>query len=126
MLTDITPRKPVEIKEREIEFLRDAASGFGFPCDAEGKLLPELSPEAKANYAYCMAHPEEFPYAWNEMRVHARRYVEPASGLCSCGERVTLHGSYMGADQCPGCGRWYNVYGQELLPPEQWEDQEDY
>jgi hypothetical protein len=30
----------------------------------------------------------------------------------------------MGANECPHCGQWYNVFGQELLPPDQWE--EDY
>ena len=126
MLKDITPRTPVEIKDREVEFTRADGSGFAFPCDERGNPLSTLSPEALENYEYCLDHPEEFPEAFDEIRVQVRRYTEPASGTCICGTRVSLPGSYMGADECPGCGRWYNVYGQELLPPDQWESEEYY
>ena len=39
-------------------------------------------------------------------------------------ETVYLYDRYRAACQCPKCGRWYNLFGQELLPPEMWE--EDY
>jgi hypothetical protein len=28
----------------------------------------------------------------------------------------------MGACQCENCGQWYNIFGQELIDPEYWED----
>lgn len=54
---------------------------------------------------------------------------EPRYGKCEeCGARVDLDGyDYMGAVQCPKCGQWYNLNGEELLPPDQWgEVDEDY
>ena len=45
-------------------------------------------------------------------------------GRCKCGEKVVLMGLYMGACDCPSCGQWYNVSGQELKDPSEWE--EDY
>ena len=49
-------------------------------------------------------------------------YREPAHGICRCGEEVTLIDEYMGSCQCENCGQWYNLFGQELLPPNQWEE----
>lgn len=43
-----------------------------------------------------------------------------AIGECKCGAEVPLMDQYMGACECPGCGQWYNLSGQELLPPEEW------
>ena len=94
--------------------------GFCFPCDAAGKVLPFQYEEAKQNYEYCMAHPEEFE-TFAEVTRWVNRYTEPAHGTCSCGEEVELYDQYYGACQCPKCGQWYNLFGQSLVPPEQWE-----
>ena len=48
-------------------------------------------------------------------------YKEPAHGTCICGEEVSLWDQYYGACECPKCGRWYNLFGQELVAPEHWE-----
>ena len=125
MLKNITKRQRRKIEEHVIQFMYDNGCGFEFPCDEQGTLLPDLTPEARANYEHCMAHPELFPVAWNSFRRRVRSYMEPAVGTCVCGTRVELYGAYMGAEKCPGCGRWYNIYGQELLPPEQWESEEE-
>lgn len=50
-------------------------------------------------------------------------------GVCPCcGRRVYLGGNgfspYMGLVECE-CGQWYNVFGQALKPPEDW-DKEEY
>ena len=104
----------------ELAFYYDENSGFGFPCDAAGNLLPFQTDAARENYEYCMAHPEEFE-TFAEVRKNVRRYTESAHGTCSCGSEVVLYDQYCGACQCEKCGRWYNLFGQELLPPEQWE-----
>ena len=128
MLKNITQRVRKVNISYEISFIRkDGCSGCGFPCDKDGNLLP-MHPDAKRNYDYCMAHPEEYPVAWNEKLTIRQPYTEPAHGECICGRTVTLEDHYYGACCCD-CGRWYNIYGQELLPPDQWEtdpSEEDY
>lgn len=56
-----------------------------------------------------------------EEEVSHKRY-----GVCPyCGSRVYLGGPgytpYMGVVQC-NCGQWYNIFGQALKPPEDWEE----
>ena len=124
MLTNITPRQRHKIVEYEIQFMYDRNSGYGFPCDENGKLLP-MTDCAKANYDYCMTHRDEFT-EWNEITAIVRHITENATGTCICGEKVELWDQYMGACECPKCGRWYNLFGQELIKPEYWEDGEDW
>ena len=119
MLRNIIPSERKRIVEYEIEFLHPDTSGFAFPCDKDGKLLPDVTECARHNYEECMAHPEEWE-TWNHFHTIRRSYTEPAHGTCICGREVILYDQYYGACQCE-CGRWYNLFGQELLPPEQWE-----
>lgn len=100
--------------------------GFSFPCDEHGNVFPFEFEEAQRNYEWCMAHPEEFETEWNRLRRWKNTYREPAHGTCVCGEEVYLEDEYMGACECQNCGRWYNLFGQELLPPEQWESDYEY
>lgn len=97
-------------------------NGFCFPCDREGKLLEskDQNPVAYENHQSCMKHPELFA-RFNEIVRYAQERYEPGRGICTCGAEVELNDRYHGACQCPGCGRWYNLYGQRLLPPERWE-----
>lgn len=94
--------------------------GFCFPCDAAGNVLPFKNDDIRKNYEYCMAHPEEFE-TFAKVTKYVNRYTEPAHGTCSCGNEVELYDQYYGACQCWKCGRWYNLFGQSLFPPEQWE-----
>lgn len=48
------------------------------------------------------------------------------TGECECGETVTLYNQYLGACECPKCGRWYNIWGQELNPPHTWSSGDDW
>lgn len=119
MLKNIVERQRKTVREYSVEFLHDDTSGFSFPCDRDGNLLP-MHECAKANYEECMAHPENWE-TWNRITKYDRSYTEPAHGTCACVREVELVDQYYGACQCE-CGRWYNLFGQELLPPEQWED----
>ena len=101
-------------------FYSEDSGGFAFPCDAAGNVFSLENEEARKNLEYCLAHPEEFE-TYNEVRRWINRYTEPAHGTCICGTEVELYDQYYGACQCPSCGRWYNLFGQSLLPPEQWE-----
>ncbi len=120
MLTKIVPAEWKTITEYEICFDDGANNGFGFPCDKDGNLLHCVPDCAKENFAWCKEHPEKFT-RFNKIVRFDRKYREPAHGTCSCGRELTLYDEYCGACSCE-CGKWYNLFGQELLPPDQWED----
>ena len=123
MLRNLVERTPVEIVERTIEFTDAEGNGFSFDADERGN--PILANEcAKHNYEYAIAHPEEYEI-YDELVVRRRTYIEPAHGTCACGTEITLYDEYHGACECEKCGRWYNLFGQELLPPEYWENEEE-
>jgi hypothetical protein len=117
----IQERRRVTQRDYSLEFRRkdDPNAGFTFPCDKDGN--PMLDECNTKSYLYAtQEHPERYGKPFIEKRSWA--YWEPAVGRCRCGEHVTLQNEYMGACQCPKCGQWYNLFGQELLPPEQWEE----
>lgn len=76
---------------------------------------------AKANFEFCMNHPERFT-RFNKILRRVRSYQDNARGKCECGAEIELWNQYMGACQCQNCGLWYNLFGQELLPPSDWEE----
>lgn len=119
------------IKEREritdisyrlnFHYKKDLAIGWSFPCDENGKVLADLMTEtAIKNYNHCMLQIEEYlpPY----VETCKSHYTEPAIGECYCGEHIRLENEYLGACKCPKCGRWYNMFGQELIPPKYWDE----
>ena len=99
MLTNIIRGEYVTEVRYELAFDDGYGNGYGFPCDANGVVDGGLTSDALRN-------------------------LEEDQGTCRCGETVYLHDQYRAACQCQKCGRWYNLFGQELLPPEMWE--EDY
>ena len=106
-----------------LRFFVDSGGGLEFPCDADGNVfLDKMYDCAIENYKYCMEHPEKYPYAYNKIHEYRRWVKDISYGTCHCGERVYLVNEYMGACQCPKCGQWYNLFGQELVPPENWDD----
>lgn len=119
MLHDIHPRERKTITEYRLVFDDGARNGFGFPCNEDGDLLYDLNGYALKNYKECMDHPEKF-VRWNTVIPEHRTFTENAYGTCECGRKVILYDQYMGACECE-CGRWYNLFGQELMPPSNWE-----
>jgi hypothetical protein len=124
MLEIITPRHTEEIVDHRIEFTDEDGNGCSFECDENGKLFPFSNECAEKNYKQCMEHPELFAI-YNEHKTYRRTYTVPAVAKCHCGAHVSLYNQYMGACECEECGRWYNLFGQELIHPDGWED-EDY
>ena len=121
MLKNMTQRERKKVVRFSLEFTDGEGCGYCFPCNQRGEVNPdEMTECAKTNLDYCMSHPEEFK-VWNTVQREAYSYTEPARGTCTCGREVTLVDEYCGACACE-CGRCYNLFGQELLPPEQWED----
>ena len=119
MIKNYVPAEWKTHVEHELVFDDGHNNGYGFPCNESGSVL-DIPPEADANLAWCMEHPEKFVRA-GQVVTYRNRYREPAHGTCSCGNEVELYDQYYGACQCWKCGKWYNLFGQELLPPEQWE-----
>ena len=107
----------------DLNFDIDDCGGFCFPCDALGKVDEDLNPEARKNYEWAVAHPDKFCREAYVQR-HKNTYRNPDHGTCICGAEVDLVDQYKGACQCEKCGRWYNLFGQELIKPEYWEDDE--
>ena len=121
--------KIVEVEKKLYMLAFDDArvpgSGYSFPCDEDGKILWYECSSVKAtrkSLAYCKSHPERWTSESRDGRVVEvidwERY-----GICPCcGCKVYFYGSgYMGAYKC-ACGHWYNVFGQALKPPDDWEE----
>ena len=110
-----------EIREYSIEFTyTDDNGGFSFPCNRLGEVLPNIPQAARDNYIWCLDHPEKFS-DFKRFTESVRRFRR-RHGTCSCGNEVELWDQYYGACECDKCGRWYNLFGQELLAPEYWEE----
>ena len=124
MLKNYIPASYHTVIEYELVFDDGCNNGYGFPCDANGKLLQSEKENSVAheNMRRCLEHPEKF-VRFNKLIATERRAYDNAHGTCICGNEVELWDSYLGACQCEKCGRWYNLFGQELLPPENWEEE---
>lgn len=95
----------------------------GYVCDENGIFLKEEnSPEAYQNYLKDCNNSN----LYSHKKVWTQHYTENAIGKCECGEEVELRNEYLGACECPHCGRWHNLFGQELNPPETWSSGEDW
>lgn len=97
-------------------------AGYSFPCNESGETF-ELNECAKESLKFCQENSDKFDDPFVETRHYT--YIEPAVGKCKCGREITLDGGYMGAVQCE-CGQWYNLFGQELIAPEYWKENEDW
>ena len=120
MIQNYKPRERVTEIHYSVIFFYDENGGFSFDCTESGELLETVTPEARRNFEECLKHPERFKY-FNEIRKEKRVYTSPARGKCHCGREVILYNEYMGACGC-ACGQWFNLFGQEILSPEAWED----
>ena len=120
MLKNYVPSEIKEIIDYELVFDDGHNNGFAFPCDGAGNVVPLEYDAARANLKWCLENPDQFE-RYNEVVRHRRKIREPAHGTCKCGEEVYLFDEYYGTCQCTNCDRWYNLFGQEMLPPEKWE-----
>lgn len=115
-----------EVKEYCLVYDDVHGSGYSFPCDEGGRILwEEFSSKdaAEKSLAYCKAHLEMWTGKCGEIVAYVSHY---RYGICPhCGLRVYFWGagwsSSLGVSQCD-CGHWYNIFGQEMRPPEDWED----
>lgn len=85
--------------------------GFAFDCDKDGNLFGYHE-----NYSKCLSGEIKVRDTGIETRTYT--YTDPRIGECECGEHVYLEHF---TNTC-GCGRDYNMSGDELAPREQWGD----
>ena len=113
----LTPATTKEYTEFRYLFTDSHGNGFAFPCDEDGN-IKIINEDARRNLNEARQHAG----AYKTVGIHkySRLYREPAHGRCSCGKNVVLENQYYGACQCPNCGQWYNLFGESILPPEQW------
>ena len=128
MIEIIKERKVRVEKEYWINFdcKDDPSCGFIFPANSdESPALDRMPDEARYNYFQCEMNFDKYDRWFEERNVTV---VEPAIGRCACGAEVELESySREGALKCDNCGRWYNTFGQNLVDPIYWtEDDEDY
>lgn len=124
MIQNYVPSQFRTIVEYYLVFDDGYANGFWFPCDDGGNLYDGLNNDAIENHKWCLENPSNFK-RFNQIVVETRTVKDNAHGICNCGNRVDLYDMYYGACQCDGCGQWYSMSGQELLPPEDWQDNLD-
>lgn len=121
MLKEYIPSCIEEVVDYSLVYDDGIGNGFWFPCDKEGNLLPGVTDAARENQSFCFRHPERYT-RWNKVVERRRDERTSPVGICECGAKIDLYDSYLGACECPGCGKWYNLFGQELLPPENWQE----
>jgi hypothetical protein len=124
MIQNYTPAEYKTVTEYNLVFDDGYNNGYSFPCDENGNLFDDLQPAAIENYQWCLEHPDKF-VRFNKVIKYDYRVKEDAHGICYCGNLVYLYDEYYGACQCDQCGQWYNLSGQELLPPEEWQENFD-
>lgn len=92
-------------------------AGFGFPCDVSGEVLEPSNNCAKDNYRKCLTGEVDGHRVYDlGVKRYEHTYLEPAIGLCECGEEVELRNF---TNTCE-CGADYNTSGQRLAPREYW------
>lgn len=122
MLKNYVDKRYYTVTSYELVFDDGCYNGCGFPCDENGRVFDDIPDAAKENYKWCLDHPEKF-VRFNEVIKHERRTYDNAHGTCDCGNEVELYNQYLGACECEQCGKWYNLFGQELLPPTAWNEE---
>ena len=125
MINNYVPKRYYTVTRYELVFDDGAYNGCGFPCDENGQVFNDIPDAAKENYKYCLEHPEKF-VRFNKVVKHERKTYDNAHGTCHCGNEIELYNQYLGACECDRCGKWYNLFGQELVPPTEWEGDYEY
>lgn len=107
-----------------------AWAGYSFVVDEKGNFIKDPiydNAEADRNYRLCKAGKmldDGVAIVDEGIERKTRSYHTNAIGRCKCGKEIELYDAYMGACECPKCGQWYNMFGQELVSPEYWDEVE--
>jgi hypothetical protein len=114
----ISERKPgiQSWRAHEFRYKNTPSAGFSFDIDESGNFV---NPEHEKSFADALDNPD---MDYLGIETTTSHFIDPAVGQCGCGETVYLTDSWHGTTECPKCGRWYNAAGQELIPPQYWEE----
>ena len=113
-------RVTVTTYEHVYTHVDNPGSGFFFPCDRMGIVdVDSLKPAGLENFRKCVEKEYNVVDRGVEERTHS--YTEPAVLRCNCGRHVHLETN---DNECR-CGAIYNLFGQELAPRDQWEEEDN-
>ena len=117
-------RHTVYVKEKKIEFDINGDVAYSFPTAnwETPSFDSEYADIQKKSYEQCMSGVANGTMEGPFHRIESWAYTQPAQGICECGHKIELIDQYMGACECPYCNRWHNMFGQQLLDPEYWEE----
>lgn len=108
---------PIEDYQLAFQFKNDPHGSRWFDCDKEGNpLLEKISATGRKELEKCLSG--EYEVYHQGVIDCSHNYLEPAVGQCYCGKSVTLHTD---TNEC-SCGLLYNMFGQDLVPRDQWEE----
>lgn len=106
------------MSEQSLEYRYRDNPEAGYTFEWDGEKVVFAIPEAEKNYIWCKEHPEEVECLGVVTNTWSCRV--PTLARCECGEEIYLKDEYYGSCQCPNCGRWYSMFGDELNSPENW------
>lgn len=89
-------------------------AGFSFECDVNGRLVNQ-DPVTMASYSQCLKDVRHEKMTGPFRCSEKGSYVQPALAECSCGAELQLADAL--DNGCDNCGRYYNIVGQEVVPP---------
>ena len=121
----ILKERHTEVEEYKVVFFQRkgdyAGNGFEYDADAEGNVVfnPEYEKAQRENYERLLTDED---YEAPQVITRRHSYRVPTLAKCHCGAEIYLQDEYMGACECPECGRWYSISGQELKDPKYWGD----
>lgn len=119
-LKDYHPSRRGVDTEYRLEFDykgKGQGNGYSFVVDAQGNLTNPGA--AKANYDYCLAHPEEFDNPGGTLRTFEFDFREDAWGKCPIdGTEVILTD---GLENFCDHGHCYNMSGDRVMSRSEWE-----
>lgn len=124
MIQNFVPAQRRIVIEYNLVFDDGYGNGYWFSCDEKGNVYDDIPAAAKENYNWCLNNSDKFK-RFNEIVKNSFAVKDNAHGTCHCGNEVHLYDEYYGACRCEQCGQWYNLSGQELLPPEDWQENFD-
>lgn len=110
--------------EYSVEFHRKGEKSdfcFSFPCDEDGNVY-ELNDAAQMNYDNVSTSPE-----WErKFREEKRTCRHERTIKCDCGYEFEFFNEYYGTCGCPECNRWYNLFGQSVKAPNEYDIDSEY
>lgn len=106
-----------------MNFWFDSSSCYSFQCSEKGIVLESKNtPEALKNYSWCLKNMNKFIH--HGVEKHTLICGGQRIGYCKCGCEFDVYNQYLGTCECPNCRQWYNLIGEEVLAPYQYDADE--